>query len=635
MSTSTPPKRTYTPTKMTRVHTPPLSTYGPLPCALTGPALLSHPLFNKGAGFPLNERRLFDLHGLLPSAVHTLDLQVSRAYGQLLLRGNDSLAKNTFLASLRAQNLVLYYKLLETHIEELMRIIYTPTQGDAIMRYSELFRVPEGCFLNITDSESEMETALRGWGEEGDVDYIVVTDSEEILGIGDWGVGGIGICTAKLGLMTLCGGLHPNRTLPVVLDCGTDNDKLLNDDLYLGLRQPRVRGKKYDDFVHTFISLKTKIFPSAILHFEDFGLLNARRFLNQYRPKIPCVNDDMQATGCVTTAAVYAYCFVTQTPMDQLRVIVFGAGTAGLGIADMIRDAIATEREDIKDVSPESDELQKSKLNASQNHIWLVDKPGLLLKSTEGLHAEQKDYAKNPQDWKDVDTTSLQAIVARVKPHVLIGTSTKAGAFTEDVIREMHKHVKRPAIFPLSNPTRLHEAQPTDILAWTNNEALAATGGPFPPVNGIEISECNNALCFPGIGLGMVLAKASICTDEMLVSATKALAKLSPALAAEKDEGKSLDEATNRPLLPGIKHIKQISMKIAMEVVKTAVKQGVSTVEDIPVEDADLLLKWVAKQMWKPEYRELMRVSGEGADGNRAAKGLLGIGRRGSVIERN
>lgn len=589
----------------------PLNAEGPVECALQGQAILNSPLFNKGSAFPSEERREFLIEGLLPAAVHTLDQQVKRAYLQLQKRGDDNLAKNTFMSSLKSQNLVLYYKLVESHIRELMGIIYTPTQGDAIARYSELFRRPEGCFLNISDSPSKIEKCLRDWGHPQDIDYIVVTDSEEILGIGDQGVGGIGISTAKLALMTLCAGLHPNRTLPVVLDCGTDNEDLLNDELYLGLKHHRVRGKQYDDFVDSFVHAVKNIFPHAVLHFEDFGLHNARRLLNKYRDFLPCVNDDIQSTGAVTTAAIFAVCFVTGIKISQIRVIVFGAGSAGMGIADQVRNAIAEE----KGCSQEE----------AAKQVWLVDRCGLILKKHLGEIVEaQKMYAKEDSEWEGVDTMDLKEIVAKVKPHALVGTSTKAGAFTEEVVKEMAKHVDRPAIFPLSNPTRLHEAQPGDINTWTEGKALIATGGPFPPVeyNGkvYEVSECNNALCFPGIGLGLVLSRATTCPDSLFVAATRALATLSPAL-------QNIDHA----LLPPITRIKEISHKIAMAVIKAAVEEGVARVKGIPVDEGeDVLSRWVNRQMWKAEYRPLKKVKAEGS--SKQARGLLGVGRRGSLV---
>ncbi|KAH0489194.1 hypothetical protein TgHK011_009635 [Trichoderma gracile] len=586
------------PTKFSHL---PLSTTGPLECALTGTALLNSPIFNKGSAFPLSERREFNLTGLLPANEQTLDHQVKRAYQQYQSRGDD-LAKNTFLTSLKDQNEVLYFKLLLTHLKEMFSIVYTPTEGDAIQNYSRLFRRPEGCFLNIENPEL-VEQDLALWGTADDVDYICVTDGEEILGIGDQGVGGILISGAKLTLTSLCAGVHPNRTLPVVLDCGTDNEELLNDDLYLGLRQPRVRGKRYDDFIQTFVEAARKLFPRAYIHFEDFGTNNARRLLELYRPKIACFNDDVQGTGCVTLAALLAALHASDQKLSDSRIVIFGAGSAGVGIADQVRDAIATEQ----NISHEK---------ASQQ-IWLIDKEGLLTTKSD-FSAAQKGYVKDASEWSD--NTTLLSVVQQVNPNILIGTSTVPGAFTEEVVKAMHENAPRPIIFPLSNPTRLHEAKPADLLNWTNGKALVATGSPFEPVTGpwgedgsdvtIEVAECNNSVVFPGIGLGCVLSRAKLLTDKMLVAAVEGVASLSPAL---KD--------ATAPLLPDVEDVRPVSVQVAKHVIQAAVKEGVATEEGIP-SDGDELDEWIREQMWNPEYRPLKLVKME--DATRAAKGELG-----------
>ncbi|KAK4952269.1 NAD-dependent malic enzyme, mitochondrial, partial [Elasticomyces elasticus] len=477
----------------------PLSTSGPQDCALTGSHLLRTPYLNKGSAFTADERDTFKLSGLLPSNVQTLQQQVDRAYAQYSSR-RDALAKNTFTTSLKEQNQVLYYRLIQDHLKEMFPVIYTPTEGDAIAEYSHLFRRPEGCFLNVFEQD-KIESELGQWGEEEDVDVIVVSDGEQVCrvvlaqsaGVGDQGVGAILISVAKLAIYTLCAGIHPSRTLPVALDCGTDNHDLLNDDLYLGLRRPRVRGEEYDAFVDKFVQAARKRYPKAFIHFEDFGLANARRILDKYTPEIACFNDDVQGTGCVTLAAIMAALHVSKQEMKDVRVVMFGAGTAGTGIADQICDAIAVES-------------GKSKEEA-RKQIWCVDKPGLLLQSQkENLTPAQHPYAKPDDDWSGKEHTSLLEVVKEVKPHILIGTSTKPKTFTKQVVQEMGAHVARPIIFPLSNPTRLHEADPKDVYEWTDGRALIATGSPFPPVehNGAryEIAEANNSSTFPGIGLG-------------------------------------------------------------------------------------------------------------------------------------
>lgn len=578
----------------------PLSTSGPQDCALTGSALLNTPYFNKGAGFPPEERTKFKLTGLLPQHVATLETQVKRAYQQYSTR-QDDLAKNTFMTSLAEQNQVLYFRLIQEHLKEMFSIIYTPTEGDAIQNYSRLFRRPDGCFLNINDID-RVHDDLAQWGGPEDIDYIVVTDGEEILGIGDQGVGGILISVAKLVLTTLCAGIHPNRTLPVVLDCGTDNEELLNDDLYLGLREPRARGKKYDDFVDRFVQSARKLYPRAYIHFEDFGLPNARRILDRYRPSIPCFNDDVQGTGCVTLAAMLAGLHVSNLKLSDLRMVVFGSGTAGTGIADQVRDAIAAD-------------TGKSKEEAALQ-IWCVDKPGLLLKSQDSkLTTAQIPYARKDSEWEGKKNDDLLSVIKEVHPHVLIGTSTRPKSFTKEIIQEMASHVDRPIIFPLSNPTRLHEASPEDINEWTKGKSLIATGSPFPPVKyegrEYEVAECNNSTCFPGIGLGCVLSRARLLSDKMLVAAVKALAAQSPAL---KDPDKGL--------LPDVVNVREISVHIARAVIKQAVEEGLATEEGIPAED-EMLEEWIREQMWDPVYRPLRFVEKEKA--SKLAMGEAGL----------
>jgi malate dehydrogenase (oxaloacetate-decarboxylating) len=385
-----------------------------------------------------------------------------------------------------------------------------------------------------------------------------------------------------------------------VLECGTDNEELLNDPLYLGLRHKRVRGDKYENFVDSFVQSARKLYPKAYIHFEDFGLPNgmsllllpaqetnthippARRLLEKYRPQIPCFNDDVQGTGCVTLAAIMAGLHVSKQKLGDLRLVIFGAGTAGVGIADQVRDAIAAERK----ISKEE----------AAKQIWLIDKPGLLTTETD-LNRAQKGFAKPAEEWKD-GKTDLESVIEKVKPNVLIGTSTVPKSFTESVIRTMARHTDRPIVLPLSNPTRLHEAVPEDILKWTDGKALVATGSPFPPVKGpwgpdgrereIEVAECNNSVVFPGIGLGAVLCRASKVTDKMLVAAVSGVAELSPALEDE-----------TAPLLPGVDVVRHVSVRVARKVVQAAVEEGVATEKDIPA-DEETLDEWIRAQMWNP-----------------------------------
>ncbi|KAK4945481.1 NAD-dependent malic enzyme, mitochondrial [Elasticomyces elasticus] len=568
----------------------PLANKGPLKVPLHGRLLLDNPFYNKGTCFTTQERLDFGLKGLLPTNIQHLDEQVERAYQQYSNQGDD-LSKNTFMTSMAEQNTVLYYRLILDHIKEMFSIIYTPTEGDAIENYSRVFRRPDGCFLSIKhpdEVEERLSKFVREGEDDGGVDYIVVSDGEEILGIGDQGIGGILISVAKLALMTICAGLHPDRTLPVVLDVGTDNEKLLNDPLYLGHRIQRTRGEAYDDFVERFVKAAKKLYPKAYIHFEDFGLTNARRLLDRYRDQTAVFNDDIQGTGCVTLASIMAALSVAKVDLKDIRTVIFGAGTAGTGIAEQIQAAIATQ-------------AGKSKEEVV-DQIWCVDKPGLLVDSMgDKLTIAQKPFARKSSEWEEKDTKSLQAIISEVKPHILIGTSTKPGAFTEDVVKEMAKHVERPIIFPLSNPTRLHEAKPEDLIKWTDGKALVATGSPFPPVkhNGkkVEVAECNNSVCFPGIGLGGVLCRTKLVTDKMLVAATEALAKEAPVF---KDPSKGL--------CPDVDEARPVSVKIAAAVIRTAVEEGLAQTDNIPVENDDDLENWIKAQMWDPVYRPYQKV---------------------------
>ncbi|KAF1831291.1 hypothetical protein BDW02DRAFT_572211 [Decorospora gaudefroyi] len=587
-----------------------LSTSGPQETSLTGNALLRTPYFNKGSAFTKEERDTFKLHGLLPANIQTLDEQVKRAYAQYSSRPNN-LAKNIFMTSLKEQNEVLYYRLILDHLTEMFPVIYTPTEGEAIADYSKIFRRPEGCFLNIEDSDRVADD-IKQWGNAEDIDLIVVSDGQQILGIGDQGVGAILISIAKLVIYTLCAGIHPARTLPVVLDCGTDNKELLNDELYLGIRKERVYGEKYEKFIDKFVQAARKHYPRAYIHFEDFGLNNARRILDKYTPEIACFNDDVQGTGCVTLAAVMAAFKVNGITWDEARFVMFGSGSAGTGIADQIKDAI-TQNTGI------------SKEEAGRQ-IWCVDKPGLLLQGKKNqLTSAQIRYARDDKEWEGKEHGDLLSVVKEVKPHVLIGTSTKPGAFTEDVVREMAKHVDRPVIFPLSNPTKLHEAKPQDLYNWTDGKVLVATGSPFPPVkyNGkdYDISECNNSVTFPGIGLGAVLSRTRLMTPALLVAAIQALAFAAPVLS---------DSGTG--LLPDVEDVREISVQIAKNVIKKAVEDGLAQEKDIPTNDADLE-EWIREQMWEAEYRPLKLVGEHEANAHASGKAGTASGQRKAKFE--
>lgn len=568
-----------------------LTVTGPIECPYAGRSLLNHPAFNKGSAFTLAERYQFGLNGMLPSNTNTLEEQCDRAYQQFLKYPTD-LAKNAFCTSLKVQNEVLYYKFLLRHISEVFSIIYTPTQGEAIEDYSHQFRRPEGCFLDIKYPE-QVEQRLAAFGSADDIDYIVVSDGESILGIGDQGTGGIGISIAKLALMTLCAGIHPGRGIPVILDVGTDRETLLNDPLYMGNRFRRVRGESYDQFIDKFLMSVKKLYPKAIVHFEDFGVKNARRILQKYRQVLPCFNDDIQGTGAVTLSGITAALKTLDADITETRFLVYGAGSAGIGIAEQITDYLVTKGESYEDAC---------------KHIWLIDRFGLLTESSKDVSDGQRPYLVTPEQGADgsFDTKNLTEIISQWKPHVLIGCSTQPGAFTEQAVKEMNKHVERPIILPLSNPTRLHEATPADLLKWTSGSALVATGSPFPPAYGRHISENNNCFSFPGIGLGAVLSRASCITKNMVSASVEALSSLSPIL---KDP--------HGGLLPDLHDIQKVSQIVATAVVKQAVKDGVARIEDeympgtnmkvkLPETDEELMA-WVYNQMWKPEYRPLLK----------------------------
>lgn len=564
---------------------------GPIKVPYTGRTLLNDRYYNKGTAFSHGERHELELYGLLPPNLQTLDQQVARAYEQYAGLGTD-LEKNTFMTSMEEQNLVLYYRLIQDHVEEMFSIIYTPTEGQAIENYSKVFRKPDGCFLPIAHPD-EVESRLAHFvvpgTDDGGIDYIVASDGEQILGIGDQGVGGILISIAKLTLTTVCAGVHPNRTLGVVLDTGTNNKKLLEDDLYLGYKHERVRGERYDQFVDNFVQSAKKLFPKAYIHFEDFGVHNARRLLDRYRKHYAVFNDDVQGTGCVTLASIMAAAKVGNITIGDLRVLAFGAGSAGTGIAEQIAAGIAQD----SNISKEQ----------AMKQIFLVDKQGLLLDDDDSLSVAQKPFAQPASKWLENGSqlTDLKYLISKIKPNVLIGTSTKPGAFTEEAVREMTNYAHRPIIFPLSNPTKLHEAQPKQLLEWTDGKALVATGSPFPPVEykgtTFRIAECNNSVCFPGIGLGCVLGRVKLLSDGMLVAAVSALACEAPAVK---------ENNPTKELCPGVERAREVSIKIAVAVLKQAAKEHLLQAENVPINEDEELREWVEAQMWQAEYRELV-----------------------------
>ncbi|MGW2642631.1 NAD-dependent malic enzyme [Streptomyces sp. NPDC001348] len=539
------------------------------------PGVLTDPLRNHGVGFTQAERDELGLTGRLPSAVLTLEQQAQRAYQQLQAQDGD-LAKNVYLEQLHDRNETLYYKVLTDHLVELLPVVYDPTVGEAIEKYSHEYRRPRGVFLSIDRPEDiEKAFATLQLGPE-DVDLIVCSDAEQILGIGDWGVGGIQIAAGKLAVYSAAAGIDPARVIPVSLDVGTDREALLKDPLYLGNRHPRVRGAEYDAFIETYLRTVSAMFPRALLHFEDFGPSNARRILETYGG-YRIFNDDMQGTGAITLAAVLSAIKVSDVPMREQKVVVFGAGTAGVGIADQLRDAMVRDGASRRQATAQ---------------VWLVDKPGLLTRDTSDLRDFQQPYARDPSevaDWRQDDGgISLLETVKQVEPTILLGTSTVHGAFTREVVEAMAEGTERPIILPLSNPTSRIEAMPADVIAWSKGKALVATGIPVPPVehDGVtyEIAQANNALLYPGLGLGTVVSGASKVTDGMLLAAARAVAD-------------QVDvSASGASLLPPVENLRRSSAITAAAVVEAAVSDGVATSEPDDPGQA------VRQAMWAPVY---------------------------------
>ncbi|RVX40395.1 malate dehydrogenase (oxaloacetate-decarboxylating) [Nonomuraea polychroma] len=540
--------------------------------------VLDDPLLNKGTAFTLDERARLGLDGLLPPAVETLDEQAARAYGQFRRQPTD-LAKNVFLGALQDRNEVLFHRLLADHMREMLPIVYDPTVAEAIKNYSHEYRRPRGVYLSIDDIDG-IERALGNAGlGRGDVDLIVASDAEQILGIGDWGVGGgAGIAAGKLAVYTAAAGIDPARVIPVALDVGTDNEALLNDRLYVGLRHARVRGERYDAFIDAYVSAATRLFPEAMLHFEDFGPGNARRILEKYTGRVPAFNDDMQGTGAIVLAAVLAAVRISGTPLREQRIVVFGAGTAGIGIADQLRDAMVRDGLDREPAT---------------RRIWAVDQQGLLCDDMPDLRDFQRPYARPGDEvagWAMGGSgVGLAEVVRRVRPTVLLGTSTAGGAFTEEIVKAMAAEVDRPVILPISNPTERMEARPDDVIRWTDGRALVATGVPADPVehDGVThvIGQANNAMVYPGLGLGTVVSRARRISDGMLQAAAEAVAGM-------------VDVATpGASLLPEVENLRIVSATVAVAVARRAAEEGLARVElGNPVQQ-------VQDAMWEPAYR--------------------------------
>ena len=545
--------------------------------ALTGHLLLDNPLLNKGSAFTEAERRKLGLLGLLPFHSSTIEEQLARTYENYTRKSSD-VERYIFLKALQDRNETLFYRLVYDHVSEMMPIIYTPTVGQACQQYSHWFRRPRGLYISYP-YRHEIATLLNNSPTDR-VEIIVVTDGERILGLGDLGVGGMDIPIGKLSVYTLCAGIHPQRTLPILLDVGTDNTQLLNDPLYLGWRHHRVRGQQYDDFIEAFVEAVERKFPSVLLQWEDFAKHNASRVLQRYRDRLRTFNDDIQGTGAVTLAGLLAATRISGSRLCDQRVVILGAGSSGTGISEQIVAGMKREG------------LSQDK---ARSRIWLVDSHGLVHDGRDNLEPFKLPYAQPCESlsgWSLVHTKRIcfEEVIHNVHPTVLIGTSAQPGAFSEEIVREMARHVERPIIFPLSNPTAKSEATPKSLLSWTNGRALIATGSPFDAVtvNGhsVSIGQCNNSFIFPGIGLGVLASGARRVTNEMFVAAAIALSELSPAVAEP-----------SQPLYPPLERVREISYNVAFAVAREAQRSGLAEKTS-----EDELEHRIQAKIWTPHY---------------------------------
>ena len=543
-----------------------------------GRAILADRYLNKGTAFSAHERRRLGLDGLLPPVVEDLETQLQRVEMEYASKLTD-MGRHVFLRALQDRNSVLFYAFLDRHLAELLPIVYTPTVGLACQEWSRIYRRERGLFLSWPQRDRVEELLDNAVGDL-EVDVIVVTDGERVLGLGDLGIGGMGIPVGKLALYTAGGGLDPARTLPVVLDVGTDNDALLSDPLYLGWRHQRVRGADYDELVDAFVEALSKRFPHVLLQWEDFAQLHANRLLARHRDRICSFNDDIQGTAAVSVAAIVAGLATAGTPIRELRLVVVGAGSAGTGIAGQAVRAM------VADGLSEDEAIRR---------CWLVDRDGLLHDRMQGLASFQQPFARSWEeigDWDDDDdgVVDLLDVVSRVGPHALVGVTGQPGIFTEAVIRAQAARIDRPIVLPLSNPTPRAEAIPADVLAWTDGAALIGTGSPFDPVNvggsSVPIAQVNNVHVFPGVGLGVVAVTARAVSDEMFTAAASAIGRL----AAEYDDG---------GILPPVAASRSVAQHVAFAVAQTAVEQGLAA----PM-TGDEIAERIAQASWSPVYRE-------------------------------
>jgi len=541
--------------------------------------LLQSPAWNKGTAFTAAERRRLGLHGLLPHQIETIDEQLVRAY-EAYLEKRTPLGRHIQLRALQDTNEILFYRLLLAHIEEMMPIVYTPVVAEACQQFSHIYRRPRGLFIPFPLRKSIPEL-LRN-RPNPDVDVVVVTDGERILGIGDQGVGGLGIPIGKLTLYTLIGGIPPARTLPIVLDVGTNNEERLRDPQYLGCRQKRETGEAYFEFVDLFVEAVKQELPGTLLQWEDFATPSARPLLNRYRDSLLTFNDDIQGTAAVTLAALLAGTHVAGRGLREQTIVFLGAGSAAIGVADYLCSALVVEG--LSDAE-------------ARRRFYVVDVAGLLVDTRTDLTPEQRVYARDAAEiaaWPPTrrGSVGLADVIHNVEATVLIGLSTAAGAFTETIVREMAAKTARPVIFPLSNPTARAEARPEDLIRWTEGRALVATGSPCAPAvlggRAWIISQCNNVFIFPAVGLGVVAAGARRVSDGMLIAAARRLAEISPAL---KDPAASL--------LPPLGELRGVAVEVAAAVAEAAVREGLA-----PAASPEELREQVLARQWFPAYDE-------------------------------
>ena len=554
----------------------------PLYIHYAGNALLELPLLNKGSAFTEEERTQFNLHGLIPHVIESIEEQSQRSWQQYC-SFNEAINKHIYLRNIQDTNETLFYHLIENHLSEMMPIIYTPTVGEACQRFSDIYRRHRGVFISYPDRK-HIDEIIHNVNRKN-VKVIVITDGERILGLGDQGIGGMGIPIGKLSLYTACGGISPAYTLPITIDVGTNNQQLLDDPIYLGWSEPRISGDEYYAFVDEVIAAVKRRWPKALIQFEDFAQKNAMPLLEKYRDKICCFNDDIQGTAAVSVGTLIAASRAAGKQLKDQKIAFLGAGSAGCGIAEQIIAQMVAEG--LTDAQ-------------ARSQIYMVDRFGLLTENQPNMldfQARLVQKVDAVSNWADAEgMISLLDVVKNAKPTVLIGVSGQPGLFTEEIIRTMAVNCEHPIVLPLSNPTSRVEAVPADILAWTEGRALIATGSPFMPVNYqgkiYNISQCNNSYIFPGIGLGVVAVGANRVTDNMLMVSSTALADCSPKL-----------QDPDADLLPDLNELQQVSRIIAFKVAKTAIEDGVA-----PALSDEQILESIEKNFWKPAYRSYRRV---------------------------